>query len=59
MAPEYGFRESFARKVGKYSICTNCDYELRHKGFLRISESQILLSTGRVRIKNVWPEDKV
>lgn len=50
--------ESFARKVGKHRICTGCDYELRRKGFLHISESQYLLPPGRVEVRNVPAEDK-
>jgi hypothetical protein len=59
IAPEYGYLESFARKVGKYKICTRCDYELRRKGFLHLSESQYLYPSGHVRIRNVPAEDKV
>jgi hypothetical protein len=59
MAPEHGYMEGFARKVGKYKICTSCDVELRNNGFLHISESQTLLSSGHVKTKAVPPEDKV
>lgn len=59
MAPEHGYMESFARKVGKYNICTSCDVELRKNGFLHISDSQALLPSGDVKIKAVPPEDKV
>jgi hypothetical protein len=59
MAPEYGFMEGFARKVGKYKICDWCNVELREKGSLHISESQYLLPSGRVRTRNVPAEDKV
>jgi hypothetical protein len=59
MAPEYGSLERFARVVGKYRICAGCDYELRRKGFLHISETQWLLPSGQVRIKKVVVEDRV
>jgi hypothetical protein len=49
MAPEYGFLEGFAGKVGKHSICGGCDHELRTKGFLHISETQWLLPSGKVK----------
>jgi len=59
MARQYGYMEDFARKVGKYKICTSCDTELIAKGALRISESQLLLASGRVRTRAVPAEDKV
>ncbi len=59
MAPEHGYMEGFARKVGKYNICGGCDYGLKTKGFLHISESQYLLPSGRVKVKAVLAEDKV
>ena len=59
MAPEFGFRERFARKVGKYKICTGCDYEIRRKKFLHVSATQYLLPSGRVKIKSARAEDKV
>lgn len=58
MAPQYGSLESFARKVGKYNICTGCNYELGRKGFLHISETQWLLPSGRVKVKKVLVEDE-
>jgi len=51
MAPEYGYLERFARKVGKFKICAGCDYELRRKGYLPISETKDLLPSGRVRTR--------
>jgi hypothetical protein len=59
MAPEWGFLEGFAKKVGIYKICGGCYYELKRKGFLHLSESQYLLPSGRVKVKNVPIEDKV
>jgi hypothetical protein len=59
MAPEWGYLESFARKVGRFSICGGCDYELRRKGFLHISETQYLLPSGKVKMKSMPPEDMV
>jgi len=59
MARQYGYMEGFARKVGKYKICTSCDTELIVKGALRISASQLLLPSGRVRTRDVPAEDKV
>jgi hypothetical protein len=59
MAPEYGYLEGFARKVGKYGICGGCDCELRRKRFLHISESQYLLPSGRVRTRKAPAEDRV
>jgi hypothetical protein len=48
MGREWGYREGFARKVGKYKICNGCNYQLKRKGFLQISNTQYLLSSGRV-----------
>jgi hypothetical protein len=59
IAPEYGYLESFGRKVGKYRICSGCDYELRRTGVLHISPSQYLYPSGHVKTKNVPAEDKV
>ena len=59
MAPEYGYMESFGRKVGKYRICSGCDGELTRVGFLHISASQYLYPSGRVKTKNVPAEDNV
>jgi hypothetical protein len=59
MAPAYGSLEGFARKVGIFSICTGCNYEINRKGFLHISETQYLMPSGRVKIKSVPAEDMV
>jgi len=59
MAPEYGYMESVAKQVGKYSICGSCDAKLRQEGFLRISDSQTLLSSGIVKTNKVVEEDRV
>jgi hypothetical protein len=48
MAPEWGYSESFARKVGKLRICASCDYELTNRKYLRISETHYLLASGKV-----------
>jgi len=56
MAPEYDFLEGFARKVGKYSICGGCDYEIRNKGWLHITEVQYLFPSGRVKVRTSPPE---
>jgi len=58
MAPEYGYMEGFARKVGKYKICDSCNAVLITKGSLHISASQYLLPSGRVRVEKVRAEDK-
>jgi hypothetical protein len=50
MAKEYGYMEGFARKVGKYEICDWCDMELKNKRCLHISEDELLLSSGRVKV---------
>jgi len=57
MASEYGYMESFARRVGKHRICGGCDYELRRKRSLHISETQWLLPSGRVRTGKAQAED--
>jgi len=49
MAAQYGSLYSFARMVGHMKICSGCDEELRSKGCLRISETQFLLASGKVR----------
>jgi len=49
--------ESFARRVGKHRICGGCDYELRRKRSLHISETQWLLPSGRVRTGKAQAED--
>jgi len=59
MAREHGYMEGFARKVGKYKICTSCDVELIKNGVLHISGSQYLLPSGWVKVKPVPTEDKV
>ena len=59
MAAAYGSLEAFARKVGIFTICTGCNYEINRKGFLHISETQYLLPSGRVRTKSVRAEDRV
>jgi hypothetical protein len=59
MAREHGYMEGFARKVGKYKICTSCDVELIDNECLHISESQTLLPSGQVKTKAIPPEDKV
>jgi hypothetical protein len=59
MAPEWGYLEGFTRRVGRFNICGGCDYEIKHKGFLHISETQYLLPSGRVKIKSMLAEDMV
>lgn len=50
MAPQYGYRYGFGRKVGKYKICDDCAYELNKKGYIRLSDEKILLASGSVKI---------
>lgn len=41
------------RKVGKYEICTSCDYELGRKGELHISQGRydkFLMPNGKIRV---------
>jgi hypothetical protein len=49
MAMRYGGLERFAGMVGKKRICASCAFELSKNGFLRISETQILLPDGKVK----------
>jgi hypothetical protein len=58
MAPEYGYMEGFAKKVGKYKICDSCNAVLITNGYLHISASQLLLPSGRVKVINVPAADK-
>jgi len=55
MASEYGSLVGFARKVGKYKICTACDEEIRKREWLRKTEFQYLFPSGRVKVRNSPP----
>jgi hypothetical protein len=58
MGRQYGYSEDYARKVGKFRICTSCDAVLTKNNKLHISPSQILLLSGRVKTVRVPAADK-
>lgn len=54
IAPEYGYMDRPGRKVGKFVICTSCDYELGRKGELHISQGRYdryLMPDGTIRVE--------
>gem|GEM_PF-4928704 len=48
MCVGFGYREQFARTVGRYRICTSCDHALRTRGYLRPSQTEKVLPSGKV-----------
>jgi len=48
MAPQYGYRERYGIKIGKFTICGGCRTELAVRGYLRPVTGVILYPDGRV-----------